>query len=103
LIVRDTTFLKHIKMFKQLVSYGPWADTMTPAQAGEILRTTVASRYNNGDREVINRFAQEVSLRDEATVNGIVPELRNIARSAQIELAPASNLLGSVGNNWTAT
>jgi hypothetical protein len=90
-------------MTLKLVSYGPWADTMTPAQAGEILRTTVASRYNNGDREVINRFAQEVSLRDEATVNGIVPELRNIARSAQIELAPASNLLGSVGNNWTAT
>jgi hypothetical protein len=90
-------------MTLKLVSYGPWADTMTPAQAGEILRTTVASRYNNGDREVINRFAQEVSLRDEATVNEIVPALMSIARSAQIELAPATDLLGSVGNNWSAT
>jgi hypothetical protein len=90
-------------MFKQLVSYGPWADTMTPAQAGEILRTTVASRYNNSNREVINRLAHEVSLRDEATVNGIVPALRSIASSAHIELAPATDLLGSVGNNWSAT
>jgi plasmid maintenance system antidote protein VapI len=90
-------------MTLKLVSYGPWADTMTPAQAGEILRTTVASRYNNSNREVINRLAHEVSLRDEATVNEIVPALMSIARSAQIELAPATDLLGSVGNNWTAT
>ena len=90
-------------MTLKLVSYGPWADTMTPAQAGEILRTTVASRYNNSNREVINRLAHEVSLRDEATVNEIVPALMSIARSAQIELAPATDLLGSVGNNWSAT
>jgi hypothetical protein len=90
-------------MTLKLVSYGPWADTMTASQAGEILRTVVASRYKDVNKEVINRFAQEVSLRDEATVNGIVPELKNIARNAQIALASASNLLGSVGNNWTAT
>jgi hypothetical protein len=90
-------------MTLKLVSYGPWADTMTASQAGEILRTVVASRYKDVNKEVINRFAQEVSLRDEATVNEIVPALMSIARSAQIELAPATDLLGSVGNNWSAT
>jgi hypothetical protein len=88
-------------MFKQLVSYGPWADTMTATQAGEILRTTVANRYSNGDKEVINRLGQEVSLHGDVTVNQIVPELRSIAANASIALQSATNLLGSVGNNWS--
>jgi|TARA_R110000851_G_scaffold162950_1_gene306796 hypothetical protein len=88
-------------MYKQLVSYGPWADVMTASQAGEILSSVVASRYNNGNAEVINRLGQEVSLYGATTVNQIVPELRSIAANASIVLQSATDLLGSVGNNWS--
>jgi hypothetical protein len=88
-------------MFKQLVSYGPWADVMTATQAGDILSSVVASRYNDANAEVVQRLGQEVSLHGDATVNQIVPELRSIAANASIALQSATNLIGSVGNNWS--